>query len=528
MEDQASAPTATRFGPFELFVVTGELRKNGVRLKLSGQPIRVLACLLGTPGQLVTREELQQELWPGSAYGDFEKGLNAAVNRLRENLEDSATEPKYIETIPGRGYRFIADIDSGLPSTPSVEFEQPKPRSKRTTRFVGVALLIALSAGALAYLGMRPPAVPRVSNYVQLTHDGQPKVLVGTDGSRIYLRLGTDVSTGIGEIPISGGEPTRIPAPQPGMYPLNLSPDGSQLLVTQFKLGPDNRSLWSLPVLGGSPRRLGHTLGDDAALSPDGKLLAYSNDNYLFVANADGTESRTQFTAKSPLQVDGPVWSLDGRFLRFNLWQGWTKSLWEVAVDGSRSHQLLPGWRNPPDECCGRWTADGKYFVFQSNGQIWALPEKHGLLHDNPKPEQLTSSPLALVTPVPSRDGKKLFVVGKADRGELVRYDFKSGQFVPFLGGISAEFLDVSKDGQWVAYVSYPEGTLWRSRIDGSERLQLTFPPDFATVPRWSPDGKTIVFGYRTDGEKLHRIYEVSSEGGSRSPNIPGLDARWR
>ena len=164
MADQAPTQSAVRFGPFELFVETGELRKDGVRLKLSGQPIQLLARLVAAPGKLVTREDLQQELWHGSSYGDFEKGLNAAVNRLREYLGDSATEPKYIETIPRRGYRFIADINSGLSKTPSVEFQQPKPRWKRTTRLVaGVLLAIALVAGLVVagYFGRHPlKAVP--------------------------------------------------------------------------------------------------------------------------------------------------------------------------------------------------------------------------------------------------------------------------------------------------------------------------------------------------------------------------------
>src|SRR3974390_2733005 len=108
--DQAPVASGVRFGPFELFVEAGELGKDGVRLKLSGQPIQVLVRLVAEPGKLVSREQLQAELWPGSSYGDFEKGLNAAVNRLRENLEASATEPKYIETVPRRGYRFIAEV----------------------------------------------------------------------------------------------------------------------------------------------------------------------------------------------------------------------------------------------------------------------------------------------------------------------------------------------------------------------------------------------------------------------------------
>ena len=263
--------------------------------------------------------------------------------------------------------------------------------------------MLVLGTAVLAYYWTRPAAPPEVSNYVQLTHDGQPKVLVGTDGSRIYLRLGTDVSIGIGEIPISGGEPTRIPAPQAGMYPLNLSPDGSQLLVTRFKVGPENRSLWSLPVLGEDPRAASETPGEtNATLSPDGKLLAYSNDNNLFVAKADGTGPRKLFTVTSPsestVQFGHPTESFcdsiygKARPNRFGKW------LWMVR----RSHQLLPRLAIPPDECCGRWTADGKYFVFQSNGQIWALSQKHFLRYGNPKPVQLTSSPLALSTPVPS------------------------------------------------------------------------------------------------------------------------------
>jgi Tol biopolymer transport system component/DNA-binding winged helix-turn-helix (wHTH) protein len=520
--DQAPAGNGVRFGPFELLVETGELRENGVRLKLSGQPIQVLARLVATPGQLVTREQLQDRLWPGSSYGDFEKGLNAAVNRLRENLGDSATEPKYIETIPGRGYRFIADTDTGSSNVPPAEFQRAKPRWKHRILFVGVALLSALGSGALAYWGMRSPAAPRVSNYVQLTHDGLPKVLIGTDSSRLYLRLESAVSVGIGAIALTGGEPTRIPSPFAGTYPLNLSPDGSQLLVLKSKIGPGNRSLYSLALLGGATRRLGDALGWDGAWSSDGKLLAYTNDNNLFIARADGTESRKLVTMKGYSQIDGPVWSPDGSHLRFNVWENWDSSLWEVAEDGSELHRLLlPGGSNPSDECCGRWTADGKYFIFQSNGQIWTLPQNRHFLQRNPSPIQLTWSPLALSSPLPSRDGKKLFVVGEADRGELVRYDSNSGQFVPFLGGISADFLTFSKDGQWVAYVSYPEGTLWRSKADGSEPLQLTFVHGSAIMPRWSPDGKTIIFCDQPNAGKPYRIYEVSPEGGTPRELLP-------
>jgi len=127
---------------------------------------------------------------------------------------------------------------------------------------------------------------------------------------------------------------------------------------------------------------------------------------------------------------------------------------------------------------------------------------------------------MSLSTPFSSPDGKKLYAVGATYHGELFRVDLKSDQTEHFLGGISAEYLSFSKDGQWVAYVSYPEGTLWRSRVDGSDRLQLTYPPGYAFVPRWSPDGKTIVYFENLSGQQS-RIYQVSSSGGTPQLLLP-------
>lgn len=191
-----------------------------------------------------------------------------------------------------------------------------------------------------------------------------------------------------------------------------------------------------------------------------------------------------------------------------------------MALDGSNLHPLhaeLPGLT---DECCGRWTADGKYFLFWGANQVWALPHNSGLFHRDVKPLQLTSSPIPLWNPIPSADGKKIFVTGRTERGELARFDLKSGRPEPFLGGMSAEYLDFSKDGQWIAYVTFPEGILWRSKLDGSERLQLTYPPALVFNPRWSPDGKTILFYQTTNGSES-KAYTISSDGGSSRPLLP-------
>jgi TolB-like protein/DNA-binding winged helix-turn-helix (wHTH) protein/tetratricopeptide (TPR) repeat protein len=121
MPDTTQVPAVRRFGAFEVNLQSGELRKNGMRLRLSGQPFQVLAVLVRRPGEVVTREELHSELWPADTFVDFDHGLNNAVARIREVLDDSSATPRYVETIPRRGYRFIADIRLSEPLTPPVD-----------------------------------------------------------------------------------------------------------------------------------------------------------------------------------------------------------------------------------------------------------------------------------------------------------------------------------------------------------------------------------------------------------------------
>ncbi len=412
-------------------------------------------------------------------------------------------------------------------------------RPRRATATAALAMVFVVLV--LAYFWMRPAPVPRVANYVQLTHDGQPKSLIGTDGSRLYLGVGVGSTGsfalhGVAEMSVAGGEPRRIPImPSADMVPVELSPDGSELLVVDGRGAPPRGPIWRLPILGGSPRRLGEASGETAAWSPDGKMLAYSDLSDLFVAKADGTEARKILTVKG--DIKNVTWSPDSSHLRFDSSESagtiGQQLAWEVSTAGTDLHRLLAGWHDPPDECCGKWSADGKYFVFQSKSQIWALPQEGNWLRSEAQPIPLTSSPLSLSSPLPSKDGKKLFVIGQAFRGELMRYDAKTGQFSPFLGGISAEYVAFSKDGQWVTYVSYREGTLWRSKVDGSERLQLTYPPMYPLLPRWSPDGKTIIFfEFALSANKPARIYEVSAEGGSPRQIMPDdprqqLDPNW-
>lgn len=149
---------------------------------------------------------------------------------------------------------------------------------------------------------------------------------------------------------------------------------------------------------------------------------------------------------------------------------------------------------------------------------VSGLFEQASLLHKvSREPVQLTAGPISFSSPTPSPDGKRIFVLGRQSRGELLRYDATSKQLVPFLSGVSAEGLHFSRDGTWVTYVGYPQGTLWRSKVDGSERLQLSFPPLQAALPRWSPDGKQIAFMAAAPA-KPWKILVVSSEGGNMHP----------
>jgi len=211
-------------------------------------------------------------------------------------------------------------------------------------------VLIVVGVLLVSFL-IRPVAVPKVSNYVQLSHDGQPKALVGTDGSRLYLGFARTITynatIGIMQMSASGGEPVRIPAASRTILPLNVSPDGAELLVKDNQGTDYSGQLWRLPILGGSPHRLGSLVGQDAAWSPDDKMVIYADANELFLARNDGTESRRL----APLggRAFYPAWSPAGNKLRFTVIDDKTaeNSLWEVSAKGTDLHPLFDGWHNP-------------------------------------------------------------------------------------------------------------------------------------------------------------------------------------
>lgn len=366
---------------------------------------------------------------------------------------------------------------------------------------VGIALVAA-------HWLLFPPAL-EVTGYTRLTHDGKPKWLVGTDGVRLFIGTGNFSAPGLAQVAATGGETAQILDPAGGLLPLGLSPAGDKLLLSEYDPG----NLWSLDLISGSRHRLGQAVGPEAAWSPDGKTLAFCRDTSIWLAASDGTGSRRLATIPSR-RLYGPQWSPDGSKLRVSVWETIpeTSSIWEVQVAGGATRRLLPERRSPPNEPRGRWFADGSYYVFESAGQIWALKDA-SLFEKLSRPVQITNNPMRLRTPLPSPDGKKLFVVGQTERGALIRYDSASGQWQTWLSGISAEYVAISRDRNWIAYVTYPEGHLWRCRRDGSAKMRLSDPSLQIGRPEWSPDGTRIAAYGKSEQSPVLQTYIFYTDG---------------
>ena len=399
--------------------------------------------------------------------------------------------------------------------------QQPAESSLRWIWAVGGILLAFVIVGGLFWLRSAPP-IPRVAAVTPITHDGFVKFSLATDGPRVYVtefRGGNEI---LAQVSTAGGETSVISSPLTNVRIQDISRDRSQILVNSWVATEPDDPFWLLPLPSGSPRRLADVMGHGAAWSQDGSKLIFAKGPDLFVAEADGRNAQKLLTA--PVGVPfNPSFSADGKWIRFDgyLINQNSSSLLEVGSNGSNLHPLLQGWHNSTVECCGKWTPDGRYYVFSSGSDIWALREGGGFFHKrDPVPVRLTTGPVVYSNATPSQDGKKIFVIGKQARVQLVRFDSRGKDFVPYLSGMSIGELDFSRDGKWMAYVSYPDRTLWRSRVDGSEKLQLTYPPTTAILPRWSPDSTRIVYPASQPG-KPWKLFLVSAQGENNQELLP-------
>jgi Tol biopolymer transport system component/DNA-binding winged helix-turn-helix (wHTH) protein len=565
--DAVSTPKVVRFGTYEVDLRSGELRKNGLKVRLTGQPFQILAVLLERPGELVTREELQKRLWPGDTFVDFDSGLNAAVNRVREALGDSAENPRFVETLPKRGYRFIAQVE-GPPRENSTESQPTVDRQRN--RSAGRGWKIGIATGSvilLAAFGLLFPTLarrflrqprPQLLEAVPLT------TLPGQEISPSFSPDGSQVAFGWnGEnngagfdlyVKVIGTEkPLRLtnhPAPWLGVA---WSPDGRSIAVNRLAI--EGRGIFLVPALGGPERKLASTINSalwapDAALSwsPNGKQLAFTDQSPLlgyskqiFLLSLNTLERKRMETGCD--SASGPGFSPLGDSLAYLcIRDDGDSSLNLLNLRGGKNERLFGGLQRVQGPT---WTRDGARIIFSygsgftpmagAGGDLWQItpgrtesPEKMPFGHD------ATSATV-------SSSGNRLAYVQTQISGNIWQVDLDGAKAkARILVTSTREQYGplISPDGRRIIFMSNRSGSLeiWACDSDGSNAQQLTsFGGAPTGTPRWSPDGKQIVFDSRFGGEA--NVYVIDANGGvprkletgTRMNSLPSWshDGKW-
>jgi DNA-binding winged helix-turn-helix (wHTH) protein len=370
-----------RFGAFEVDLCTRELWKNGVKLKLGGQPLDILTRLLEKPGQLVSREELRAKIWAADTFVDFNHGLNAAVNKLRECLGDSAEDPRYIETLPRRGYRFIAKVEDAFPTAlapaniaewPANKREEPQapiPMARWTLPYLWGFLVPALSV-ALFFgwwkLNSGESAEARLKKLREANFEQTGQVL------RAPSIWHLDLAHASGARTLVTAARDRTEGPQP-------SPDGKKLAFMSDRWGGleiwtsnlDGSELVKVTNMGncGSPR-----------WSPDSRWIAFDSIQKghpgIFVVSAEGGQSLPMAVSDADEMV--PSWSQDGKWIYFASNRSGESQVWKMSIDGGREIQVTQHGGFAAQE-----STDGQTVYYAktrfANPEIWEVPTQGGV-----------------------------------------------------------------------------------------------------------------------------------------------------
>jgi DNA-binding winged helix-turn-helix (wHTH) protein len=387
-----------RFGTFEADLRTGELQKNGLRVPLQGQPFQVLAILLQHSGKLVTREELHRKVWPEDTFVDFDHGLNTAITKIRTALGDDADNPRFVETFPRRGYRFIAPVDK-----PSSQLLSPNAQKEHFQRLtagwrwvgVGVAALVLFSVLVIWRL-TRKPAEARLPSIevvpLVAVHGMQGFPAFSPDGNQVaFMEIEGGKGAGIYTTLIGGEKPLRLTDNPGDSYP-TWSPDSRQiafLRVFEKEKGIPELGIYVVPALGGTQHRLymgPHSYSGGLDWSPDGSALVFPesspNDVHSWIALLSLADLTTRpLTSPPPQERDlTPAFSPDGSKVVFarGSFGSWGKDLFVVPVAGGEPKRLtFDNTSRWPV-----WTPNGREIVFSSRRggpeSLWRIPASGG------------------------------------------------------------------------------------------------------------------------------------------------------
>lgn len=550
-------PTRIAFGLFEADLQSGELWKSGHRVKLESQPFRVLGVLLENAGQVVTREELEHKIWGPNVVVDFDHALGSAIKKVRQALGDSATNPRFVETLSRRGYRFIAPVQPLVASAETQVDESPKmfsdvgrspaeaegnnnsgpiPASSHPSRiyvWVALAFIVGVSiTWLMLHTHSQHGATDNLPRIERVTREGLIHIpessqhgtfpALAIDGDRLFASTLDDGKAELRQIYIPTGENRPLPLPGEVGEPeiCDISRDGTKLLVRSHSSSHNLEALWIVPVDGGAPFRLAGVLAQDAAWMPDGKSVIYASGKKLATISLDGL-TRSNF-ADLPGEAFWLRWSPGGDALRFTM-RDLSKhrtALWEIGSNSRSLQPVLPDWPGNSDTCCGIWTVDGRYFVFQGtlNGHtdLWKIGAAgHG------KPAMLTHGPHNFGAPARGAAGGRIFFIGGDSKSETIQFDFKQLRSEPLPGFLNrARFVSFSDDGQRVAWIDL-SGRLWRARSDGTNMFPIT--PESLTVvcADWAPDAAHILFSAQT-ADGLSRVFLISTGGGEPRRALEG------
>jgi Tol biopolymer transport system component/DNA-binding winged helix-turn-helix (wHTH) protein len=516
MDSPASGSRLVRFGIFELDLRSGDLRKAGARLNLPDQPLQLLVALLERPGELVTRDELRQRLWAEDTFVDFEHGLNAAVKRLRDTLGDSADSPRFIETVPRRGYRFIAPVDS-----PHVS---PSGLVGRLRLPVRIAILATVAVTLLAigaWWTMRPPttrkAIAVQRSLTRLTVDPglQTDVTWSPDGRFIAYASDRAGNFDIWVQPVSGGDAVPVTkSPAQDTEP-DWSPDGSKIV---FRSERDGGGLYVVPSLGGIESRL-TSFGVRPKWSPDGTQVMFASSaepesraTYVVSLNHSPPHPILEsFVDDDLLGVCCRAWHPDGRRVSI---LGWTRSqglcLYTSSISGGRAQltRISPPGQKVPDVMQFQWAPSGAAVYFEGRinlvSNIWRLTVEPETLEAGAL-ERLTTGSGQDTRVALSRDGKYAAFTTQAESIRLWSFPFDTSEGRILGDGDSvtdsttaAFYPDVAPDGHRIAYTLTGVGTgileLWTKDLVSGEKRRLARDTIDRNNPKWAPDGSRLAY----------------------------------